>query len=234
MQRSVRAEGKIIEYELVLTGRRNIELRVTGDGVKVYAPQGAPLREVDRAVRERARWICQGQAQLLERREALQAAWDMKSGMPVPVEGQVYRLEVRVGGSRGAALMGERLLLSGTDGSYEQVREALKAFLVGRMLERLQALVPTLAAQVGVEVGRVTVREQKTRWGSCSGRGNLNFNWKLIMAPPEALTYVVIHELCHRREMNHSPAFWALVEKHMPDYKRWRQFLADGWPHPFP
>lgn len=78
------------------------------------------------------------------------------------------------------------------------------------------------AGQMGVSFGRITIRDQKTRWGSCSARGNLNFNWRLILAPLEVLDYVVVHELAHRREMNHSDRFWKQVESVLPDYT-WRK-----------
>ena len=81
------------------------------------------------------------------------------------------------------------------------------------------------AERMGVTYNRITIREQKTRWGSCSSAGNLNFNWKLILAPPQALDYVVVHELCHLHEFNHSPRFWRLVESQMPDYEAWKKWL---------
>lgn len=84
------------------------------------------------------------------------------------------------------------------------------------------------APLVGVNYGRVTVRIQKTKWGSCSGKGNLNFNLALMRAPIEILDYVVVHELCHILEMNHSPAFWAHVENILPDYKSRRKWLKDN------
>lgn len=81
------------------------------------------------------------------------------------------------------------------------------------------------AERMGVDYHRITIREQKTRWGSCSSAGNLNFNWKLVLMPQEILDYVVVHELAHRKEMNHSPRFWALVEKELPDYRIRREKL---------
>lgn len=83
------------------------------------------------------------------------------------------------------------------------------------------------AARMGVTYQRIVIRDQKTRWGSCSSRGNLNFNWRLVLAPVPVLDYVVIHELAHRREMNHSPRFWSIVAEMMPDYQTHRKWLRD-------
>ncbi len=84
------------------------------------------------------------------------------------------------------------------------------------------------AGKIGVDYGRITIRNQKTRWGSCSGKGNMNFNCLLMLTPDEVQDYVVIHELCHRKEMNHSPKFWAEVAKFMPDYKQKRKWLKEN------
>lgn len=83
------------------------------------------------------------------------------------------------------------------------------------------------ARLMNVTYGRITIRNQKTRWGSCTREGNLNFNCLLMMTPPEVLDYVVVHELCHRLEMNHSARFWVQVEKVMPDYKKHRKWLKE-------
>lgn len=81
------------------------------------------------------------------------------------------------------------------------------------------------AQRMGVTYGRITIREQTTRWGSCSGKGNLNYNWKLVLLPEELLEYAVVHELAHRKEMNHSERFWNIVEQELPDYRQRRKAL---------
>ncbi|MBQ9300002.1 MAG: M48 family metallopeptidase [Clostridia bacterium] len=97
--------------------------------------------------------------------------------------------------------------------------------LARRAARDLPQRVSRFAALVGVDYGRITVRCQHTRWGSCSSKGNLNFNCLLMLCPDAVIDYVVVHELCHRREMNHSPRFWAEVARALPDYPRARDWL---------
>lgn len=101
-----------------------------------------------------------------------------------------------------------------------------------RALREIPPRVRLYAAQMGVCYGRITIRAQKTRWGSCSARGNLNFNCLLMKLPQELVDYVVVHELAHLRHMDHSPAFWAEVERVLPDYRERRRALKEcGGPY---
>ncbi len=84
------------------------------------------------------------------------------------------------------------------------------------------------APLVGADYGRITIRSQRTRWGSCSSRGNLNFNCLLMLCPPPVRDYVVVHELCHRKELNHSPRFWAEVKRVLPEYEVQKQWLREN------
>lgn len=99
--------------------------------------------------------------------------------------------------------------------------------LAEEALKVIPARVEYFARVIGVTYGKITIRNQKTKWGSCSSKGNLNFNCLLMLAPPEVLDYVVVHELCHRKQMNHSKAFWSEVEKVLPDYKEARKWLKE-------
>lgn len=100
--------------------------------------------------------------------------------------------------------------------------------LADEALKVIPERVAFFAPQVNVTYGRITIRNQKSRWGSCSAKGNLNFNCLLMLAPPEVLDYVVVHELCHRLEMNHSARFWQEVERVIPDYKTRRKWLKEN------
>ncbi len=115
-----------------------------------------------------------------------------------------------------------RLAASYKHFTNEEVRE-----FADRALAFFPPLVKQWAGKIGVTYGRITIRNQHTRWGSCSQSGNLNFNCLLMELPEEIREYVVIHELCHRKEMNHSPFFWAEVEKYCPDYRVLRKRLKD-------
>ena len=99
--------------------------------------------------------------------------------------------------------------------------------LIKKAREVIPERVEHYAQLIGVTYGRITIRHQKTRWGSCSARGNLNFNCLLMLAPPEVLDAIVVHELCHRKEMNHSERFYREVHRIYPDYDKWNRWLKD-------
>lgn len=105
----------------------------------------------------------------------------------------------------------------------EEIRE-----LARMAKELIPERVAYYAPKVGVSYGRITIRSQRSRWGSCSGKGNLNFNCLLMLTTPEVLDYVVVHELCHRKEMNHSPKFWAEVGRILPDYQVSKKWLKEN------
>lgn len=105
--------------------------------------------------------------------------------------------------------------------------DAQRQALAAQTKAKLQDRLPLFARKLGVTYQRVAVRSQRTRWGSCSSKGNLNFNCLLALTPPEVFDYVIVHELCHLKEMNHSPKFWAEVEKQLPHYKICRKWLKN-------
>ena len=107
--------------------------------------------------------------------------------------------------------------------SMDEIRE-----LADQALKVIPERVKYYAEKVGVTYGRITIRNQRSRWGSCSSKGNLNFNCLLMLTPPEVIDSVVVHELCHRKELNHSDRFYAEVLRVFPDYWKWDKWLKDN------
>lgn len=227
MKRAVTAGGRRIEYTLVQSVRRDVLLQALPEkGIRVYAPRAMRLRDVDALVRERADRLLEMQREVDERLDSDRRAHPVADGSPILVEGKRMALRLFRGSRvKGEVAEGEYRLALPRPEDDPAVRAAIRADLSRRALVRIRERLAHYAPRIGVAPGRVAIREQKTRWGSCSGKGNLNFNWKLIMAPPQCLDYVVIHELCHLREFNHSPRFWAMVSAQMPDYEPWKKWL---------
>lgn len=227
MKREIKAGNIRIEYELMRTSRKNILIKALPEGkTKVYAPSYMNLREVDRLVTQRADEIRAIHRRLEEALRENRVIHPVSEGSRICIEGRGYRLLLKEAARTKMEIIGDDCILSLRDVSSEEaVRAALKQTLSRRALVRIREELAVYAPAIGVKFGRVAIRDQKSRWGSCSAKKNLNFNWKLIMAPEEALRYVVIHELCHLIEFNHSQRFWALVASQMPEYDLWKKWL---------
>lgn len=151
-------------------------------------------------------------------------------GVRLPVEGR--ELELIPGPGRATRVAGETLLVPGDPA---QIGARVQAWLKARARDRLVASTDAHAAVLGRRVARVTLRDTRSRWGSCSANGAIMYSWRLIMAPPAVLDYVAAHEVAHLVEMNHSPDFWAVVSRLCPDWRVHRAWLRSegqalqGW-----
>lgn len=218
MKRRVRAGGALIEYTLVQTARRDVLIQALEGGLtRVYAPKHARLADIDELVRQNAEKIA-AMAQRLKPRP-------LTDGDIIRVEGKPRRVTIRRGAENVALNDEDFIITSPEPQNADAVRAQAIAFLSALALNRIRSRIDYFLPMTGGLVNRVTVRAQRSRWGSCSSKHNLNFNWKLILAPPGCLDYVVIHELCHLTEFNHSPRFWSLVEAQQRDYRVWKDYL---------
>jgi predicted metal-dependent hydrolase len=175
------------------------------------------LREAEAAVAELEPWIARRLAEV----EQAHAQVALR-GDAIPYLGATLRLQTERGRTR-VHRRGDTLLVPEQDTAaavQRWLRRAARAEITPRAHRAAGAL--------GVQVTRVSVRDQRTRWGSCSSTGALSFSWRLLLAPEAVLDYVVWHEVCHLREMNHSPRFWALVARHCPGYEQPRRWLRDN------
>lgn len=229
MKRVVSKNGRRLEYILIRSRRQDVLFKVLPGGeTRVYAPSILPLKRADALVAERIDELLEMHRRLEHQIEENRLRHPVESGSRICIEGKAYALELKKGARITLKMQDETCTLTLPDPADEgAVRAALKQALSRRALVRIRERLDEYAPKMGVSFGRVAIRDQKSRWGSCSQKHNLNFNWKLIMAPEEALTYVVIHELCHLIEFNHSARFWMLVKQQMPEYEYWKKWLKN-------
>ncbi len=166
--------------------------------------------------------FCQrNEAWILERWAALPALIPFQPGALLPLYGENLEICHRPAARRGVWQEADQLCVSG---ALDHLPRRVETFCRAEAGRRFRAAVKEKAAAAGVRAGRVTLRESRSRWGSCSPKGDLSFCWRLIFAPPEVLDYVAAHEVAHIRHMDHSPAFWRLCAALVPDIagpKRW-------------
>lgn len=207
---------------LVRSKRKTVAIFVGGDGsVEVRAPLRVPLARIQAFVDEKAGWIRQKQAEAVQQQEA--GVRRFRSGGKFPYLGKVYPLRVVTWQRSALELEGGRFCLKA--GSLPRARQVFEGWYRARARQVLAQRVQYWAARMGVKPGSLRIGSARTRWGSCSSRGTLSFPWRLVLAPPEIVDYVVVHELAHLAQRNHSPAFWAVVAGAMPDYKQRRKWL---------
>lgn len=151
----------------------------------------------------------------------------VQAGRALPFRGGSVVLEAAPGGRHASRIEDGRLIVGGDPA---QAPARALAFLKVEAREALVAAARGYAAEIGRAPTRVTLRDTRSRWGSCSSEGALSFSWRLIMAPPEVLDYVAAHEAAHLEEMNHGPRFWALVDRLMPDWRERRDWLRRHGP----
>ncbi|MBA3807535.1 MAG: M48 family metallopeptidase [Solirubrobacterales bacterium] len=183
-------------------------------GVEVVLPARAPERAAAAAVSELRPWI---ERRLLEAREVL-AVVAARAGT-VPYLGATLELVPQAGRTR-VHRSGERLLVPAGD-----ARQALERFYRRAARSEIEPRLERAAALTGSSYTGLDIRGQRTRWASCSASGRMSFNWRLLLAPERVLEYVVWHEVCHLEVLDHSPRFWALVERRWPGYRADRDWL---------
>ena len=230
----LRLDNAVIEYTVRRSRRRKktVQISVEGGAVVVLAPWRMPNREIEAVVRARGGWI----TGKLEAAAQEPPPLRLVNGDTLPYLGQDMPLAVEEADVRkpSAWLDGGRLLAIVSPGLTEDerreaVRAALAAWYRAQAAELLTDSVTRWLPVMGRrEMPRVLVREQRARWGSCSADGVLRFSWRLAMLAPELIDSVAVHELAHLEVMNHSPAFWAVVLRAMPDARQRRKRLTEA------
>lgn len=221
-----------MQYQLIRSKRKSIAISFDRDGnLVVKAPSWVNLKEIEAFVASKQEWITATAARLKRARESAAAQRPrLESGDILKFLGENRVLTViREERSRAKVkCVMERLLLwVPYEADYEYKRAQLEKWYRKQALLVFTQKAEEYAKILGVSFAEIHIKDQKSRWGSCSGKKNLNFNWRLIMAPEPVCDYVIIHELCHLVHMNHSADFWNLVESICPDYRQYKKWLRE-------
>jgi predicted metal-dependent hydrolase len=207
-----------MEYSIRRSDRAHrVRVTVEPDGsVVVVIPRRAPERHAAAAVRELTPWIERRLSEVQASRTAI-----ADRGETVPFLGQTLALAPEPGRTR-VTRRGHTLVVPADP---VQQRRALELWFRRQAALEIARRLDAACAAAGLAYGKLTIRAQKTRWASCSRSGAMSFNWRLLLAPPEVLDYVVWHEVCHLAVMDHSARFWALLARHQPGYETQRAWL---------
>jgi predicted metal-dependent hydrolase len=220
---------------------RSRRLRVTIDpalGVVVTVPPASrrgwahPERLVEAFLSERESWLRRHLERMAHQQAELAARGGLRDGATIRYRGELHRLRiVDADQARGSSVArvgdaaGDELVVRLAPRDRRTVAAVLEAWFRDRARAAVEAAIAHHAEALGVRPAAVTIRDQRSRWGSASRQRRLSFSWRLVLAPPEALETVVVHELAHLRVFGHGPAFWALVAGRRPDHLAWRRWL---------
>lgn len=205
----------MIDYTLARSKRKTVALYVRDGNVEVRAPLKMAKCDIDRFVALKEKWITDRLAKSREQSERREA-FTLDYCDTVLYRGKEYPITAKDGNRVG---LDDTVFYMPPDMSPEQIKAACVQLY--RMLAKRDLTAKTLdfAGRMGVTPSSVRINGAKTRWGSCSARKSINFSWRLVMAEADVIDYVVVHELAHLTEMNHSARFWAIVKDVLPDYK---------------
>lgn len=227
--------GTPVAYLFRRGKRRTIGLSIGAEGLQVSAPRWTPLTEIEAALHDKARWVLAKLAEARQRQAAQQGARiDWRDGAALPYLGAplTLRLDPRQQHGRAGAVLQSALpegpilwLGLPASASAQQVQDVAQAWLLGQARRLFAARLDHFAPLMGVRWQRLTLSSAGTRWGSASADGSIRLNWRLIHLDAALIDYVVVHELAHLHEMNHSPRFWAWVAQACPDYLALRAAL---------
>ncbi|HEX3836312.1 MAG TPA: SprT family zinc-dependent metalloprotease [Steroidobacteraceae bacterium] len=209
---------------------RRLAVRVHRTGrVEVVVPPRTSRAAVSAFVSEHRDWIETRRQAALRQKPPETPFPPTRIELPGVYESWRVHLAGGSGPIRTRAGGDELLVIAGAIGASQQLAQALRRWLIGRAQVLLAEHLADCAREFGFSYRTLSIRRQKTRWGSCSARGTISLNCCILFQPPEVLRYLLIHELSHTRHMNHSRAFWATVATCCPDYRKLDRQLLDGW-----
>ena len=209
--------------KIVKSRRRTVSLEINQEGVlTVRAPYGLDRTTIDDILKRHQPWI-RKKRQEVQRRQELSRPKKFEDGEKFLWLGKEYPLRIVARVRSSLVFTGERFELAAS--SILSGRQLFEAWFKEQARFYLSSRLKEIARKKGFKYRKFRLSSARTRWGSCSAKGTISLVWRLMMAPPEIIDYLIIHELAHTKEKNHSRAFWRLVEELLPDYRERRRWL---------
>ncbi len=228
MQQSFKYGNRTIDFDVTYSRRKSLKIAVEPPGlISVVAPAGLPKSMVMERVRSKAAWIA-GKLDCFHDLH-LPLARSFESGESFMYLGRDYPLSIYLDArlkKPEASLHGERVWVETPAAGPDVIREAMETWYRRQTLEKIEERVQHYQRLFSKRPSAVKVKEQKRRWGSCTGRDALLFNWRCIMAPLDVVDYIVVHEMCHLEQKNHSQLFWNLLAGILPEYRQSKKWLS--------
>jgi len=214
---------KMITYTLTYSKRKTIGIYIRNGMVEVRAPLNCPKSEINKLISSKEKWIHDNLA-ISQRQAESKDTFELDYGSKILFRGELFPIIAKPGTQAG---FDGRQFYMPPNLPPAQIKEICIKTYQRLAKTRITNIVVEIAAHMGVTPTSVKINSAKTRWGSCSSRKSLNFSWRLVMAADDVIDYVVVHELAHIFEMNHSAKFWTIVEKVLPDYKQRQKKLNE-------
>lgn len=221
MKRKVIFNNQTIEYLLELKKKKNISIKIenTGD-IKVFSPIGVDLDYIDNLIIRKGNWILKTLNKIKQKNSI--------DNNKVIFLGEYYDLVINYSNKDNIFIDNSNIIINSTDLSRDYINTLLINWYKDLSIDIIGKRAMEISKNISIKPNKIIIKNQKSLWGSCNSKKEIRLNWRLVLMPYFVMDYIIIHELCHIRQMNHSKDFWKLVECHCPKYKESKDWLKEN------
>lgn len=221
MKRKVIFNNQTIEYLLELKKKKNISIKIenTGD-IKVFSPIGVDLDYIDNLIIRKGNWILKTLNKIKQKNSI--------DNNKVIFLGEYYDLVINYSNKDNIFIDNSNIIINSTDLSRDYINTLLINWYKDLSIDIIGKRAMEISKNISIKPNKIIIKNQKSLWGSCNSKKEIRLNWRLVLMPYFVMDYIIIHELCHIRQMNHSKDFWKLVEFHCPKYKESKDWLKEN------
>lgn len=219
--KSITLKSVNIDYIVIYKNKKNISIKINGNKeIYVYAPIGLSNEYIKELIKSKENWIIKNMKKINEN--------NLNDETYIIYRGKKFKKVVEESKIDEIVLKDDFLIIRTKSMDFHYVNYLLKKWYIDNANDIILNRVITLSNKYNLIPSKVLIRNQKSRWGSCNSRKEIRLNWRLVLMPDDVMDYIIIHELCHLKHMNHSNSFWTLVHKLDPDFKKSKEWLKEN------